>query len=695
MNVWSNRTIKILVAFVLIQPLLALVHELIIVTVATLVNSIVNADFLYQIIKQFFSSPIHAKIMVETLGGIDAKGIAVAGLPGQLLHYLLPILFVDAKSISLTAWINAIISENSTVLGFFVTQVISEFIVIALGLLLFRFSLKKQTIKNVLQTARIRQVLCVVVGLFLAAQGICIAFRLTMSPAMAGLRETGIGVGFSLFLQLDKQSYNWLMDQALPLLIPIMLVLAAIGTAWLICKIFDRVQMRLGKRIEPAKRSFTARIMRKANLALALSPLLVVSFLSPRFFGMADTTLYTPTVVVAQNVTQQLEPITPTPPTPTPTTELPTPTATSTLIQPVAMVAAPTMTPTPLPSPTATATPAPTQIRQRIVELKRANNKFALVVNDRPVYLKGVNYNVNYTALADDLKRKFHHRDFEIMQNAGVNAIIGWGVYDRVTLEIANQHGIGVIMPYELDAKGAFENKSYREQLKEQFRKFVLEYKDSPGVWGWNPGGDELLHRMEIENHRTPDKLQIASDFLMELSTLAYTLDPNRVSIVKEPRDLYVPYVEESIRRVRIQKPASSVDPSKYFIFAANTYGKPEGISQVLHVTRQSVEDRVGIALLVGEFAPFGMARSERPAQYAMMWNTVQQVSSIGGFVYVYGPDQPNPKAPNPYDPLRLLVSEFSLVDIDGNPVDGSLSALASQWHPQPTSQPIEMNIPK
>ena len=77
------------------------------------------------------------------------------------------------------------------------------------------------------------------------------------------------------------------------------------------------------------------------------------------------------------------------------------------------------------------------------------------------------------------------------------------------------------------------------------------------------------------------------------------------------------------------------------------------------------------------------------------MWNMVQQASSIGGFAYVYGPDQPNPKAPNPYDPLRLLVSEFSLVDIDGNPVDGSLNALATQWHPQPTLEPVQVNVPK
>jgi hypothetical protein len=234
------------------------------------------------------------------------------------------------------------------------------------------------------------------------------------------------------------------------------------------------------------------------------------------------------------------------------------------------------------------------------------------------------------------------------------------------------------IMPFELDANGMYENKSYRDQAKEAFRKFVLQYKDSPAVWGWNPGGDELLHRMETEQHRTPDKLQAASDFLLELSTLAYSLDPKHVSIIKEPRDWYVPYIEESIRRIRKQNPA--VDPSRYFIFAVNTYGKPDGVSLVLSTTRQAVEDRMNIAFAVGEFAPFGLAKTDRATHYKMMWASVREQSSLGGFAYVFGPDQPNPKAPNPYDPLRLLVSEFSLLDNEGNPVDDSFKALASEW---------------
>jgi hypothetical protein len=669
----SNRAVKVLLAFVLLQPILALVHEILVVAAAALVRAFFGADFLYQFVRQFLASPVYAKIMVEMLGGVHAEGITVAGLPGQILHQFFPSLFLDSSTIATQAWISAIIGKNSTVLGFYVTQVLVEFLVIVLGFLILQFGLKKRSVWNVLQGAPVFDMLCVVVGLFMAAQAIWAAFSLTMSPALAGLRETGIGVGFSLLLQLDKQRYNWLMDELLPVLIPTVLIGTAIGTAWLAGKLFNQVQVAFGKQAPVAKRSIAAWIVHKAHLAIALAPLLVVSSVSPRYFGMANTSLVSPAIQVSQVPAQQpMEYTTPVPSTPTP--ELPTPTATPTPI-PVA-IETPTNVPTVLPS--LTPTSVPTQVRQRQVELKRTGNKFSLVVNGCPTYVAGLNYNVNYTALPDDVKRKLHQRDFQIMQNAGVNAVIGWGVYDQVTLDIANQFGIGVIMPFELDPKGAYENKNYRDHIKNEFRNFVNTYKDLPALWGWNPGGDELLHRMETEHKRTPDKLQSASDFLLELSTLAYSIDPNHVSIVKEPRDWYVQYLEESIRRARAQKPAA--DPSRYFIFASNTYGKPDGVALVLNTTKQSLEDRVGVAFVVGEFAPFGMARSERPAQYAMMWNTVKEVSSIGGFAYVYGPDQPNPRAPNPYDPLRLLVSEFSLVDIEGNPVDGSLNALANQW---------------
>ncbi len=674
MRLVSSRGIRILVGFILLLPVLGLAHELLVILAATSVAAVANGESLYPLVRQFIASPVHARILVETLGGVQPRGIAVAGLPGELLHLLASPLFVDPNTVASSAWVSALVDRNSTVLGFFATQAIVEFTMIVIGGLVLQGGLRQRSPRMFLRTAPARDLLSVMIGFLLIAQGIKAAFALTLSPNLAGLRDTGIGVGFSLLFQINSQQYDWLMSQGLPVLIPTLLTATGLGVAWLTGKIIRRVYAYRSRAFIAPRRSFAMRVTRKAKIAAALIPFLTLAAVMPRDYGVAETIFVTPAPAAAN-----LEP-SPSEPTvlaTTTATPLPTVTATPAPTKPAPVAFADVATPTPSASPTVV--PSPTPIKQRIVELRRNGARFSLVVNNQPTYVTGMNYNVNHTGHPDELKRQLHRRDFKIMRDAGVNAVIGWGVYDHATLDVAQEYDIGVIMPFELDAAGAFENKNYRQEVKNEFAKFVLAYKDAPALWGWNPGGDELLHRMETELHRTPDKLQSASDFLLELSALAYSLDPNHISIVKEPRDVYVPYIEDSVRRMRLQKPA--VDPNRYFVFAVNMYGSPDGISAVLDTTRQSIEGRVDIALACGEFAPFGLARSERPAHYVQMWNMVRENSSLGGFAYVFGPDQPNPQAPNPYDPLRLLVSEFSLVDNAGKPVDGSLKALAAEWN--------------
>ncbi len=115
-------------------------------------------------------------------------------------------------------------------------------------------------------------------------------------------------------------------------------------------------------------------------------------------------------------------------------------------------------------------------------------------------------------------------------------------------------------------------------------------------------------------------------------------------------------------------------------------YGTPANISVSLCNAKHNVEGQLHLAMLVGEYAPFGLARQDRPNYYAQIWDTVYATCPNGGFAYVFGPDQPNPQSPNPYDPLRLLVSGFSLVDSNGNPVDDTLRVLAARWGAVPMS---------
>lgn len=673
-----SRTVRGLVGFVFLLPIFGLAHEMLVIIAARSVKVLADSDLLYRFVKQFVASPVHARILLETLGGIEPRGIAVAGLPGELLHTFASFAFADPNTVASSAWISALVSKNSTVLGFFATQMLVEFTVLVIGGLILQSGLRQRSPRQVWRTAPVHEVLLVVAGLLMISEAVWAAFRLTLSPDYAGLQETGLGVGFSLLFQVNSQQYNWLMEQGLPLLIPMFVTAAGIGISWFSGKLVRRIHAHFTRLPRTPRRFFGSRVKAKVRIAALLIPFLSLTAVMPGSFGIAKTA----PIAAAPQVTGNLEHSASEAaaiPTAAATTATPLPDLTATPPTRSVPSVIPVFTPKLNSSPTPTADASPTPIRQHVVQLQRNGSRFVLVVNNQPTYVTGMNYNVNYTGRPDELKRRFHRRDFQILHAAGVNAVIGWGVYDQATLDVAREYDVGVFMPFDLDAKGPFENKIYREHIKSQFREFVLAYKDAPAVWGWNPGGDELLHRMETEHHRTPDKLQDASDFLLELSTLAFSIDPTHVSIVKEPRDAYVAYIEDSVRRARLQKPA--VDPNRYFVFAMNTYGKPEGVAAAIDTTRESVEGRVGIAFLVGEFAPFGLARSERSAQYVQIWKSVRAKSSLGGFAYVFGPDQPNPQAPNPYDPLRLLVNEFSLVDIEGRPVDGSLSALGNEWN--------------
>ncbi len=343
-----------------------------------------------------------------------------------------------------------------------------------------------------------------------------------------------------------------------------------------------------------------------------------------------------------------------------------------------------TVSPAPAQSPLATTGPtpspaaAPPYVPISRSGIRRDPRGLLLTINDQPVMITGMNYNVNYTRLPESTKQTLHRRDFQIMKDAGVNAIVGWGVYDETTLEIAGELGIGVIMPFDLDPQGAYDNGNYREQVKADFRTYIERFKPYPAVWAWNPGGDELLYRMETEEHRTADKLQSAADFLVELATLAYRIDPSHVSVIKEPRDFYIPYLDVAMHKI-LANPQQP-DPHAFMIFGLNAYGHPDDVTAAVQTGKRNAEARLGIPLLVTEFAPFGLPSADRAANYAAIWDAIRVDSPNGGMAYCFGPDQPNPKVPNPYDPLQLLPNEFSFVDHDGKPVDGALDVLAGRF---------------
>lgn len=351
-----------------------------------------------------------------------------------------------------------------------------------------------------------------------------------------------------------------------------------------------------------------------------------------------------------------------------------------------------TRTPTVQRTPPPTRVPSLTPIIQSKLEIRRVGNQPTIFVNGRATFVKGLNYNVNYTALDEDLRWQLHRRDFKIMRDAGVNLVIGWGIYDEITLQVALEFGIGVIMPFDLPPNGSYENEGYHDEVKYAFHEYVMQYKNYPAVWGWNPGGDELLYRMRTEENRTADKLQAAADLELELAQMAYALDPNHIVLVKEPRDWYLKYLYAAVLKSKDEP--SFIDPAKFMVYGVNVYGKLDDIEMVLTNTRKSIDSGLHMAMIVSEFAPLFLPRDERPQNYAAIWDIAFRASGIGACAYVFGPDQPNPDAPNPYDPLVLLPSEYSMFDIDAKPIDNSLATLAGKWRALGTPTPVRSPSP-
>jgi hypothetical protein len=689
----QSRAVQAVALLVIATPLLAFLHEALMLLAAWFVRGFFQIGPVRNAVGLLVTDPVHARVLLEVTEGINLLGLAVSGAPGHFLHLLFPALFLETAFVRPGAWVSAVVSQDSTALSMILTRALVECASIASGGLLVQWGMSGKDFLSLLKYGSARHLAAVAAGFLVMGQALWSLFGPTLLGTGTDMRDAGIGFVLSTVWQLNASEYAWLMQWFLPLLIPAVSTLLGVMLAWVLGKWLHRLPMRGDRELEPLPNR-TSTVLNRIELLLTLVLVTALSSLSGGYLGLARTNVAA--VALAQDIP--------------PPAGLSAPSTSAQSTPPVGNGGPDGSYSTPRPTmPSAGAESAPNEVpQQRTLTtlpasltptvMGRCPNASGLATNASKLYttsiqpkpalrllvngqarpLIGMNYNVNYTLLPPETRKARHERDFKILRDAGVNAIIGWGVYDEVTLQAAQEYGIGVIMPFDLDPKGAYDNAGYREAVRSKFLAFVNRFRAFPAVLAWNPGGDELLHRMDGDEHRTPDKLQMAADFLLELAQAAYQMDPVHVNIVKDARDWYLPYFEQTLSKLRTQP--NQPDPGSYLVYSVNVYGTPANIAAALADAKRSMNGRLGLAMLVGEYAPFGLARKDRGAYYGQIWDIVLANSPNGGFAYVFGPDQPNPQAPNPYDPLRLLVNEFSLVNTDGTPVDNSLGVLTARW---------------
>ena len=149
------------------------------------------------------------------------------------------------------ALVSTVVDKNSTVLSLLVTRSIVEAAFIVVGSMLVRAGWRRRDSLGWSRFLPGRGSFLVLLGIFTEAQAVYALANLTLSPGFRGLRDTGIGFALSRLLGLDQTSYQVMMDQWLPVSIPIVLSIVGFLAASLMYRLLHRLRPRASSRSPP------------------------------------------------------------------------------------------------------------------------------------------------------------------------------------------------------------------------------------------------------------------------------------------------------------------------------------------------------------------------------------------------------------------------------------------------------------
>ena len=299
------------------------------------------------------------------------------------------------------------------------------------------------------------------------------------------------------------------------------------------------------------------------------------------------------------------------------------------------------------------------------VEVVGSDFQYQYLVNGQPEVIKGMGLNTQYAQQLSPSDRAARiDQDMAEMQAMGVNTVLGWdpAEFDDVLLEAAQRHGIGVVMPFDLDPSADYTDPSVRQQLHDEVMAWVTRYRSYPAVRMWGLG-NEVLHKIvhpawvgpqDPEQERQAEAF---SDWLVQTADDIHALDPDHPVTYRSAEDAFVAWVIGALNR-------AGGGPRPWFVWGTNCYQSYLG-----NIVDHWKQLGMPTALWVSEFAPGGMAVPDRPDGFATMWGYIRRHPEwvLGGAVYAWTRNGPEGVDRN-----------FGLTD-DGVPVDGSSLDMLSQ----------------
>ncbi len=285
---------------------------------------------------------------------------------------------------------------------------------------------------------------------------------------------------------------------------------------------------------------------------------------------------------------------------------------------------------------------------------QRPDGTFDYRVNGKSEFIRGVGYNPITKGQTSAQRAARFDRDFTAIAAMGVNTITGWdeSEFDELLMAKAAEHGLGVILPFELRPAWAYDDPKVRQQILDDVGKRVERFKNSPALRMWGLG-NEVLHGIVP---RGGARANAFAAFLVEASDAVNRLDPNHPVLYRDAEDVFLDPVARALRAKPQNRP--------WFVYGMNFF-----TTRMEDALNKGPVRSFRQPVMISEFAPVGLRSADRAMAYVKLWNVIRshRPMLLGGSAYVWSTAGPEP-----------LDRGFGLTTETGEPVDGALAALTA-----------------
>lgn len=661
-------------------PIVVLLQEAVALSAARFLEWMGTWKVLEELVSVLPVDRIYAMVALRTLSNIHGLGISVGGSTGDWLHYWWPSIFSDPRWAYGGAWSSAVILDGSSLASQLIVRVTAAAVILLLGMLLMWVGSRRTSIRQVLLT---RPDLSWLVFLGILLQARAIFQLLTLYKPLMDLESQISPLVFTKIYVIRPEIYELAAPVFSPLFafMSFLLIVGGLYSAlWVTRALVGFFSRGITLRIRYSLRwsDFTLiKAWSKKKLVglrqgwpinLGIITLVGLVILSPVDDFAAGETNYDyqalpeslTSPLLARELVLSSEPVLSD--QTARITRIPVPTDRSGSNIARGMIddsfedrlILEALSPSDARSLTAqTLSPLPS-----VVTVTGSNRRYIYKVNGVAQTIRGIGYNAMYDSqgMSDEDRDALYERDFQKMRAMGINTILGWdeGEFDEVTLQKAWEHGLGVVMPFDLDPYGAFDDPAYRSSVTERVKSWVNRFKDQPAVRMWGLG-NEVLHKLHKISRQREDTFV---RFYLELIDGVRQLDPSHPIVYREAEDVFIEPFKSAMAKDRVKR--------SWFIYGMNIF-----TFRIEQVMENWPKKEFDVPILISEFGPTGMNAKDRPGAYRRMWGAIKKRldMALGGFVYTW-----SIKGPEPLDRV------FGLLNERGEPVDGTVDALAEQF---------------